>query len=165
MAKAETLLPIWEVDDALWAIIEPILLAFWPRRRTGRKPVCWRRCLNGIIYQMRTGCQWNKLPKQFGDDSSVHRWFQRWAEGGVLERIWAMLIQRCDELRNVEWKWQAADGSLGKARFGGTTSARTPRIERNEARRRTSWSKAGVVRSPCKPRRRTGPMRIVSKTC
>ena len=26
---------------------------------------------------MRTSCQWNHLPKVFGDDSSVHRWFQR----------------------------------------------------------------------------------------
>lgn len=123
-AKNKTLETIWEVDDALRAIIEPILVAFWPRKSTGRPPACWRKSLNGIIYQLRTGCQWNKLPKQFGDDSTVHRWLQRWAEGGVLERIWAVLIEHCAELRGVEWKWQAADGSLGKARFGGPMSVR-----------------------------------------
>ena len=146
MAERETLDTIWEVEDSLWALIEPILLAFWPRKRTGRPPACWRRCLNGIIYQMRTGCQWNQLPKQFGDDSTVHRWFQRWVEHGILERIWAVLVKYCDELGGVEWKWQAADGALGKARFGGMTSGRTRRIGQKTARRPTSWWKAKAVR-------------------
>lgn len=145
MGKTKTLETIWEVDDALWAIIEPMLIAFWPRKSTGRPPACWRRCLNGIIYQMRTGCQWNKLPKQFGDDSTVHRWFQRWSEGGVLEHIWAVLVKHCDALQGVEWKWQAADGSLGKARFGGPMSGPTPRTGRKTARRPTSWSRAKVA--------------------
>jgi len=142
----QTLETIWEVDDTLWAIIEPILLDFWPRKRTGRPPACWRACLNGIIFQMRTSCQWNKLPQEFGDDSTVHRWFQRWAEDGVLERIWAVLVEHCDELRGVEWKWQAADGSLAKARFGGPTSDQTRRIGRKTARRRTSLSRVKVAR-------------------
>ena len=138
---------IWEVDDKLWTIIEPILLDFWPRKRTGRPPACWRRCLNGIIYQMRSGCQWNKLPKIFGDDSTAHRWFQRWSEGGVLEKIWAILVEDCNELRGVEWKWQAADGSLAKARFGGPMSAPTRRIGPKTARRRISSSRVRVVLS------------------
>lgn len=137
---------IWEVDDPLWAIVEPILCDFWPRKRTGRPPACWRGCLNGIIFQLRSGCQWNKLPRQFGDDSTVHRWFQRWVEEGVLQRIWAVLIEHCDELRGVEWKWQAADGSLAKARFGGSTSGRTRRTARRTARRRTSWSRVKAAR-------------------
>jgi putative transposase len=142
----QTLDTIWEVDDTLWTIIEPILLDFWPRKRTGRPPACWRACLNGVIFQMRTSCQWNKLPKEFGDDSTVHRWFQRWAEEGVLERIWAVLVEHCDELRGVEWKWQAADGSLAKARFGGPMSGRTPRIGRKTARKLTSWSRVKAAR-------------------
>ena len=27
--------------------------------------------LNGILFRLRNGCQWNQLPKQFGDDSTV----------------------------------------------------------------------------------------------
>jgi len=146
MAKTKTLDTIWEVDDALWSIIEPILSAYWPRKRTGRPPASWRGCLNGVIFQMRTGCQWNKLPEQFGDDSTVHRWFQRWADEGILERIWAVLVEHCDELRGVDWKWQAADGSLAKARFGGPMSARTPRIGQKTARRRTCSSRVRAAR-------------------
>jgi putative transposase len=116
---------IWEVPDALWQRIKPILEQFWPKKRTGRRPANWCQVLNGIIFRMRTGCQWDQLPRRFGPKSTVHDWFQRWVEGGVFEKIWAVLVAECDELQDVEWKWQAADGVLGKARFGGMVSAPT----------------------------------------
>jgi putative transposase len=78
-----------------------------------------RQVINGIIFRMRTGCQWNKLPEDFGSDSTVHRWFQRLCEDGVFEALWARLAEACDELGGVSWDWQSADGRLGKARFGG----------------------------------------------
>ena len=40
--------------------------------------------LDGIIFRMRSGCQWNRLPRELGDDSTIHRTFQRWVELGVL---------------------------------------------------------------------------------
>ena len=116
---------IWAVPEPLWQRIEPILKQFWPKKRTGRRPANWRQVLNGIIFRMRTGCQWDQLPRRFGPKSTVHDWFQRWVEGGVFEQIWAVLVTECDELRGVEWKWQAADGVLGKARLGGTVSGPT----------------------------------------
>jgi putative transposase len=126
---------IWEVPDDLWALIEPILKEDAPPpKNPGRPRADWRRALNGIIFRMRTGCQWNKLPKDFGDDSTVHRWFQRWCERGVMERIWALLVKECEELGGVHWDWQSADGALGKARFGGVKWVRTPRIAEKKAR-------------------------------
>lgn len=83
---------------------------------------------------MRSGGQWNQLPAKFGDDSSVHRTMQRWIGKGVLERLWAVLVENCAELGGVDWQWQSADGAMGKARLGGTLSAPTPRIAANLAR-------------------------------
>lgn len=125
---AKPLGPIWEVPDALWDRIAPILRDFWPKKRTGRRVANWRRALNGIVFRLRSGCQWEHLPRRFGPKSTVHDWFQRWSEGGVFERIMALLISECDELRAVDWKWQSVDGTMGKARFGGIKSARTPQI-------------------------------------
>ena len=68
---------------------------------------------------MRSSCQWNHLPKELGNDSTIHRTFQRWVERGVLEGIWAVLIEGCQELDGVNWEWQSADCSMGKARLGG----------------------------------------------
>ena len=133
--KKKVLDTIWEVSDELWAIIEPILLEDAPPpANPGRPRADWRQILNGIIFRMRTGCQWNKLPKEFGDDSTVHRWFQRWNRNGVMQRIWAKLVAECAELDGVHWDWQSADGSMGKARFGGAPSAATPRIAAKTAR-------------------------------
>lgn len=118
---------IWEVSDDLWERIEPILEEAWPRTNPrGRPHADWRRCLNGIIYHMRSGCQWNHLPQEFGDDSTVHRWYQRWCRLGVMERIWADLVAGCDELKEVHWDWQSADGWLGKARHGGDAVGANP---------------------------------------
>jgi putative transposase len=122
---------IWEVNDDLWILIDALIQEFDPAAETGRPRTDPRAALNGIIYQMRTGCQWNHLPREFGDDSSVHRQLQRWMKKGIFERIWALLVECCDELGGVSWEWQSADGAMGKARFGGTRPDPTRRTEGN----------------------------------
>ena len=91
-----------------------------PPKARGRKRSDPRQMLNGIIFRLRSGCQWNRLPKELGDDSTIHRTFQRWVGTGVLHRMWGALVEGCEELDGVDWEWQAADGAMGKARFGGT---------------------------------------------
>ena len=89
---------IWRVPDQLWEKIEPILTEHDPPKSTGRPRIDQREALDSLIFRMRTGCQWNQLPKEFPDDSSVHRTFQRWVELGVLDLIWERLIEECEEL-------------------------------------------------------------------
>jgi transposase len=130
----EPLATIWNCPDEFWDnIVVPTLHELDPEPHTGRPRIDQRKALDGIIFQMRSGCQWNHLPKEFGDDASIHRTFQRWIALGVLERLWAKLVERCDELGAVDWVWQSADAALGKARFGGIVSERIPRIERRMA--------------------------------
>jgi putative transposase len=145
--KKKTLEPlptIWEVNDELWSIIEEILGKLDPPAATGRPRTGQREALNGIIYQMRSGVQWNQLPRQFGDDASVHRTMQRWIAKGVFQRIWSVLIGNCDELGGLNWQWQSADGAMGKARFGGIASGRIPRIAGKTARN-AAWSSRPTV--------------------
>ncbi len=120
MGESQTLDTIWEVSDHLWEQLRPAMLEMDPPKTTGRKRVDPRQMLNGIIFRMRSGCQWNHLPKELGDDSTIHRTFQRWVELGVLQRIWALLVEGCEELGGVNWEWQSADCAMGKARLGGT---------------------------------------------
>jgi putative transposase len=138
---AEPLDTIWEVPDELWQRIEPILLEDAPPKATGRPRAPWRRILNAIIFRLRTGCQWNKLPKEFGSDRTAHRWFQRRCANGVFAKVWAAIARECEELGGVDWLWQAADGQMGKARFGGAPSAPTPPTGASRARRRASSSR------------------------
>jgi putative transposase len=74
---------IWEISDEVWPMIQAILDAHYPAKPKGHRRVDLRRVLNGIIFRLRTGCQWNQLPQQFGDDSTVHRHFQHWCQRGL----------------------------------------------------------------------------------
>src|SRR5262245_32698358 len=119
MARSKSLPTIWEVPDDLWERIEWLLNEYDPPKTTGRSRTDARKMLDGIIFRFRTGCQWNHIPKVYGDDSTIHRTFQRWVEINLFEMIWSLLAAECDELALVNWEWQAADGWLGKARLGG----------------------------------------------
>jgi putative transposase len=120
MEKVEELDTIWKVPDDLWEEIEPIILELDPPKDTGRNRTDPRQMLNGIIHRMRSSCQWNRLPRELGDDSTIHRTFQRWEACGLFPRIWAVIQTRCAELGGVDWEWQSADTATGKARMGGT---------------------------------------------
>ena len=115
MGKAETLATIWEIPDHLWEQIHPVILELDRPKATGRQRVAPRRMLDGIIFRMRSGCQWNRLPKELGDDSTIHRTFQRWVQLGVLERIWSVLVKECEELV-VSHAWNR------RGRVGGVSS-------------------------------------------
>jgi putative transposase len=122
---------IWTVSDELWATVDPLIAELDPPKATGRPRISARAALDAIIFRLRSGCQWNHLPERFPDDSSVHRTFQRWVHTGLFARLWAVLLQQCAELGGVDWEWQAADGMLGKARMGGTSSGPTRPTEAN----------------------------------
>jgi transposase len=64
---------IWQVPEQAWERIKPILDEAYRPKPTGRPRIDFRAALNGIIYRARTGCQWNHLPREFGDDSSARR--------------------------------------------------------------------------------------------
>ena len=63
------------IPDGLWQQIEPALLAVDQPKRRGRKRADPRKMLEGVILRMRSGCQWNHLPKELGDDSTIRRTF------------------------------------------------------------------------------------------
>ena len=75
-----------------WAQIAPLLPS--PHRR-GR-PCSWhlREIFDAIFYILWTGCQWRALPVEFPPRSTVQRYFYRWREAGLLDRLHAVLVAR-----------------------------------------------------------------------
>ncbi len=92
-------------------------------KRKGRMPTIWK--VDDELWRL---IKPNQLPKSLGSDRTAHRYFQRWVNNGVLQRIWKKMTKACDELGGVDWQWQSADGAMGKARFGGIKWAETQRI-------------------------------------
>jgi transposase len=120
---------IWRVDDALWALLAPILRSAKARKKPGRPRHDDRALFDGLIWLARTGAQWSQLPREFGPKSTVHERFTEWTASGALERAWAVLLREYDATIGLDWTWQAADGCIVKAPFGkkGALARRRPR--------------------------------------
>jgi transposase len=109
---------IWEVDDALWADLQPVLAIDKPRKKPGRPRADDRRLFNGLIWLARTGAQWQAVPARYGPKSTVHDRLTEWVAHGCVAAAWALLLERYDEAIGLQWEWQAADGCLVKAPLG-----------------------------------------------
>ncbi|HSB18547.1 MAG TPA: transposase [Anaeromyxobacteraceae bacterium] len=59
------------VPDGLWEQIAPLIPARRKNTLRGRPPVPDREVLAGIVYRLRTGCQWKALPKESGSGSTA----------------------------------------------------------------------------------------------
>src|SRR2546426_11242431 len=133
LKKPRRLRTIWRLPDELWVELHPLLPSEKPPGTPGRPVVPFRRVVDGILYVLRTGCQWNALPREYGSSSTCHRRFQAWVQTGVFEKLWTVLLLRYDELRGIQWKWQSLDSAIVKAPLGGRRQARIRRIGANAA--------------------------------
>jgi putative transposase len=136
---------LWRIPDSAWALSAPILAKRDPPKPIGRLRIDPRRALDAMIFRLRSGCQWNHLPRECPDDSSVHRTMQRWVSRGVFPEVWAVLVRECDDLGGLHWDWQAVDGWLGKARLGGEKVGPNPtdRAKAGTKKAFTSTAKGG----------------------
>lgn len=101
----------WEVPDPLWEQMVLILDAKDPQKRKGRPRTDQRRVIDGILFKIRTGCQWNLIPKVYGSDTTLHRNLKRWSSLGVWQDLWAVLAKEFPQLATVEWKDVIPEGS------------------------------------------------------
>ena len=115
----------WEVSDEFWKRVEPLI----PVRRIrtsgktytrkaggGRKPMPSRQVFEGIVYVLRTGCQWKALPfERFGSSSTIHAKFLEWEKAGFFDALWQAGLAEYDDLEGIAWRWQSIDGAMMKA--------------------------------------------------
>jgi len=52
------------ISDELWDIILDLLPDEKPKDTVGRPAIPFRKILDGILYTLRTGCQWKILPSK-----------------------------------------------------------------------------------------------------
>jgi transposase len=115
----------WEVSDALWERIEP-LLPRKPRRfrYPGRKPLDDRLVLSGILFVLHTGIAWEHLPQELGFGCGMTCWrrLHAWQEAGVWARLHELLLGELHASGALDWSRAAADTSQIQAKRGARRS-------------------------------------------
>lgn len=118
--KKKHLPTIRKISDDLWDEIKLILPSEKLDKTVGRPVVPFRKVLDGILYVLRTGCQWKMLPEEYGSGSTTcHRRFQEWTVSNVFQKLWVRLLEVYDDLRGISWIWQSLDSVSIKAPLGG----------------------------------------------
>ena len=86
------------LTDKEWTILEPLLLQLLPQKKRTR-PCNWtkREILDGILYQLQNGCNWEDLPKDLPPYSTVYWHYKQWRAAGVMETLMATLQEQVRE--------------------------------------------------------------------
>jgi len=122
MARTEP----WKVSDEFWEKVEPLIPPAPSHKKGGRTRMDDREAFAAMIYVLRTGIQWNALPREMGASSTVHDRYQEWERLGFFEELWRAGIVEYDELEGIEWEWQALDGAMTKAPLGRGATGKNP---------------------------------------
>ena len=112
----------YQVSDELWSRIQPLLPQHVNTHRFGggRPRADDQQCMNGILFVLRTGCQWNALNATgICPSSTAHDRFQEWVKAGVFQRLWKAGLVEYDKAKGLAWAWQSMDGAMTKAPLGG----------------------------------------------
>ena len=118
--KIKNMSTITTISDELWDDIDDLLPYEKPKNTVGRPAIPFRKVLNGILYVLRTGCQWKMLPKEYGSGSTCHRRFQQWVKLDIFKKIWIRLLKEYDQKIGIKLIWQSIDSISIKSPLGGT---------------------------------------------
>jgi putative transposase len=117
-----------DLTDEEWPILELLI----PHAKPGGRPrtANMREVLNGIFYVLKTGCQWENLPKDLPPSGTVFYYFNRSRK----EQVWPQMNVALRERVRLEAGQEASPsaGSMdsqsvkttGKGAVGATTAVR-----------------------------------------
>lgn len=83
------------LTDSEWEILEPLLPEVLPQKKRTR-PLDWsyRELIDGMLYRLKNGCNWEDLPKDFPPYSTVFYPYNQWRQAGAIETLMRMLHER-----------------------------------------------------------------------
>ncbi|WP_116429119.1 IS5 family transposase [Streptomyces spongiicola] len=99
-----------DLTDEQWQLVEPVITA-WKARHPSvsghQGKYAMREIVNAILYQNRTGCQWEFLPHDMPPPGAVKYYFYLWRDEGTDQDIHDLLRWQLREKRK-----RLADPSL-----------------------------------------------------
>ena len=64
-----------------------------PKSKTRKSFISKHLIVNGILYQLKNGCQWRDLPDNFPNWQTVYSQFRRWRLDGTWEEVLTTLAK------------------------------------------------------------------------
>ena len=123
------------ISDEFWNEIKLLLPEHPPNPRGGAPRKNDRQCLEGIAHVLRTGCQWQSLPKCDRWPSGVTCWrrFSEWSRAGVWPQLHRKLLNRLGKAGEVRLDTVVVDSASVRAKKGVHTAALARSIVRKTA--------------------------------
>lgn len=119
-----------DLTDEQWIVLQPLLITRIGSGPKGGRPLKQdvRQEVNGILYLLKTGCQWRMLPPQFGHWAKVYARFRRWRLSGQWDHALAVLReqQRKQSGRQSTPSVAIIDSQSVKTTLKGLNAAMTP---------------------------------------
>jgi transposase len=113
-----------DLTDHEWERIAPLLPSSNGRR--GGQYRDHRQVVNGILWILRTGAQWEDLPPRYGPKSTCHDRLHRWEQDGVWQQVLSALQQEADQTGDLHWELVSVDGTSVRAHQDAAGARHTP---------------------------------------
>ena len=113
-----------DLTDAQWEFIEPIIPK--PKVRPDGRGRPWRdprEVLNGILWVLRSGVPWRRLPRSYPSYQTCHRRFQQWQRDGTFEKILSHLSAYLAKQKKIKLREPFVDATFAGAKKGDLASA------------------------------------------
>ena len=143
MSEAQAVSSSGALSDEQWSLIADLLADPAPNPRGGRPRHDPRRCLEGVLWVLRSGARWKDLPRTFPSYVTCWRRFAAWSANGVWEKAWRRLVNKLDRQGEIDWRQGFADGTFASAKKGAIWSV-PPSAAKGPSS--CSWSMAAVCR-------------------
>src|SRR5215472_9431107 len=104
----------YEIPDELWDRISSLLPLGKRKKKAGRPRMNDRKAMSAIFYVLRTGCQWNALPRTLGASSSKGvndanapttrqiQYFEMFGNRGIWYKGWKAVTFH----GRLPWRWE-----------------------------------------------------------
>jgi len=113
----------WQgLTDRQWTAVAPHIPSVPVSAKGGRPRTDARKCLNGILWVLKTGAPWKEIPERFAPGSTCHRRFEEWVEADFFLKLWAAFLRTLNKAERIDWRECFEDGSFASAKKGATKS-------------------------------------------
>ena len=119
----------WRIPDYEWEELKSLIPKVIDNHplKCHKPRIDNRKVMDGILFVLQTGCQWQALDStNICKHSVAHDRFQEWIKAGVLEEFCRRGLLMYDEMKGINWKWLSLDGAMTKAPLGGESTGPNP---------------------------------------